>query len=171
MGIAFTRIALIWMVDQVSAGGILGRRADHALTEVQLLSFVCSTGGKGSKPRLWNIQNLGPVPPYTYNLGLPDCLLSRTRRIPLSCGAGLAPMAPPCCARGGGGRALAWEFIPLHQDNRFLGILKQTHHVSIIRYKLKEKEINKENTCMVAYPFQVIYARVSLTSGARRISL
>ena len=32
-------------------------------TEVELLSFVCSTGGKGYKPRLWNIQNLGPVPP------------------------------------------------------------------------------------------------------------
>ena len=30
-------------------------------TEVQLLSFVCSTGGKGSKSRLWNIQNLGAV--------------------------------------------------------------------------------------------------------------
>ena len=27
------------------------------LTEVQLLSFVCSTEGKGSKPPLWNIQN------------------------------------------------------------------------------------------------------------------
>jgi len=24
-------------------------------TEVQLLSFGCSTGGKGSQPRLWNI--------------------------------------------------------------------------------------------------------------------
>jgi len=33
-------------------------------TEVQLLSIVCSTGGRGSKPRLWNIQNLGAVPPY-----------------------------------------------------------------------------------------------------------
>ena len=28
---------------------------------VQFLSFVCSTGGKGSKPRLWNLQNLGAV--------------------------------------------------------------------------------------------------------------
>ena len=26
--------------------------------EVQL-SFVCSTKGKGSKPRMWNMQNLG----------------------------------------------------------------------------------------------------------------
>jgi len=34
-------------------------------TEVQLLSFVCCTGGRGSKPRLWNIQNLGVVPPYS----------------------------------------------------------------------------------------------------------
>ena len=34
-------------------------------TEVQLLGFVRSTGGKGNQPRLWNIQNLGPVPPYT----------------------------------------------------------------------------------------------------------
>ena len=24
-------------------------------TEAQLLSIVCSTGGRGSKPRLWNI--------------------------------------------------------------------------------------------------------------------
>ena len=35
-------------------------------TEVQLLSFVCFTGGKGSQPRLWNIQNLGAVPPYHF---------------------------------------------------------------------------------------------------------
>ena len=28
---------------------------------VQLLSFVCSTEGKGSQPCLWNIQNLGAV--------------------------------------------------------------------------------------------------------------
>ena len=40
-----------------------------ALTEVQLLSFVCSTGGKGSKPRLWNVQNLGAVPPYNAEKG------------------------------------------------------------------------------------------------------
>ena len=34
--------------------------------EVQLLSFVlvCSTGGKVSKPRLWNMQSLGPVLGY-----------------------------------------------------------------------------------------------------------
>jgi len=32
-------------------------------TEVQLLRFVCSTGGKGGKPRLWNLQNLGAAPP------------------------------------------------------------------------------------------------------------
>jgi len=36
-------------------------------TEVQLLSFVGSIQGKGSKPRLWNIQNLGAVPPYAYS--------------------------------------------------------------------------------------------------------
>jgi len=36
----------------------------YGTTEVQLLSFVCSTGNKGSKPRLWNIQNLGAVPSY-----------------------------------------------------------------------------------------------------------
>ena len=35
---------------------------------IQLLSFVCSTGRKGSKPRLWNIQNLGPVPPYSTSI-------------------------------------------------------------------------------------------------------
>jgi len=33
------------------------------LTEVQLLSFVCSTGCKNRKSRLCNIQNLGAVPP------------------------------------------------------------------------------------------------------------
>jgi len=33
------------------------------LTEVQLLSFVCSTGRKASKTSLWNVQNLGAVPP------------------------------------------------------------------------------------------------------------
>ena len=38
-------------------------------TEVQLLSFVCSTGGKGSEPRVWNIQNLGAVPPYIIAAG------------------------------------------------------------------------------------------------------
>ena len=32
-------------------------------TEVQLLSFVCSIGGKSGQPGLWNIQNLGAVPP------------------------------------------------------------------------------------------------------------
>ena len=39
-------------------------------TEVQFLSFVCSTGGKGSKPRLWNRQNLGAVL-YLRRLHLP----------------------------------------------------------------------------------------------------
>ena len=32
-----------------------------SITEAQLLSSVCSTLGKGSKPRLLNIQNLGAV--------------------------------------------------------------------------------------------------------------
>ena len=31
--------------------------------EVQGISFVGCTGGEGSKPRLWNLQNLCPVPP------------------------------------------------------------------------------------------------------------
>jgi len=43
--------------------GVSGAALIEHTTEVQLLSFVCSTGGKGSQPRLWNIQNLGPVPP------------------------------------------------------------------------------------------------------------
>jgi len=30
-------------------------------TEVKGISFVGSTRGVGSKPRLWNLQNLGPV--------------------------------------------------------------------------------------------------------------
>ena len=34
------------------------------VTEAQLLSFVCSTGGKGSKFSLRNLQNLDAVPPY-----------------------------------------------------------------------------------------------------------
>lgn len=34
-----------------------------SFTEVQLLSFVCSTGGKGRKSSLWNLQNLGSAPP------------------------------------------------------------------------------------------------------------
>jgi len=38
----------------------IGIPAGRLYGGVQLLSFVCSTGGKGSKPRLWNIQNLGP---------------------------------------------------------------------------------------------------------------
>jgi len=33
-------------------------------TEVQGISFVGYTGGEGSKLRLWNLQNLCPVPPY-----------------------------------------------------------------------------------------------------------
>jgi len=32
-------------------------------TEVQGISFVGYTGSEGSKPRLWNLQNLCPVPP------------------------------------------------------------------------------------------------------------
>jgi len=32
---------------------------------VQFLSFVCSTGGKGCKFVLRNLQNLGAVPPQT----------------------------------------------------------------------------------------------------------
>ena len=31
------------------------------VTEKQLLSLECSTGGKGSQPRLWNIHNLDLV--------------------------------------------------------------------------------------------------------------
>ena len=37
--------------------------------EEQLLSLVCCTGGKGSKPPPWSIQNLGAVP---------LCLLARS---------------------------------------------------------------------------------------------
>ena len=33
-------------------------------TEVQRLSFVCSTSEVGYLYPLWNIQNLGAVPPY-----------------------------------------------------------------------------------------------------------
>jgi len=32
-------------------------------TEAQGLGFVGSIAGEGSKPRLWKLQNLGPVPP------------------------------------------------------------------------------------------------------------
>ena len=34
-------------------------------TEVQRISFVGYTGGEGGSPRLWNLQNLHAVPPYT----------------------------------------------------------------------------------------------------------
>ena len=37
----------------------------HSTTEVQGISFVGYTGDEGSKSRLWNLQNLCPVPPYT----------------------------------------------------------------------------------------------------------
>jgi len=44
----------------------LARR--HEYTEVQGISSVGYTGGEGSKPRLWNLQNLCPVPPYAKRL-------------------------------------------------------------------------------------------------------
>jgi len=34
-------------------------------TEVQRISFVGYTGGEGGSPRLWNLQNLHAVPPYS----------------------------------------------------------------------------------------------------------
>ena len=42
-------------------------RGYGTVTEAQLLNFyarVCSTGGRRKKPRLWNIQSVGLVPPY-----------------------------------------------------------------------------------------------------------
>ena len=39
-------------------------RFQEGITEGHTVSFVGSTGGEGSKPRLWNLQNLCPVPPY-----------------------------------------------------------------------------------------------------------
>jgi len=36
-------------------------RRYSTVLRVRLLSFVCSTEGKGSQPRLWNIPNLGAV--------------------------------------------------------------------------------------------------------------
>ena len=36
------------------------------LTEVQGISFVGYTGVGSGRPRLWNLQNLCPVPPYIY---------------------------------------------------------------------------------------------------------
>ena len=35
-------------------------------TEVQGISFVGYTGAVGGRLRLWNLQNLCPVPPYSY---------------------------------------------------------------------------------------------------------
>ena len=48
---------------------ITGRapRKTQLSTEVQGISFVGYTGGEGSKLRLWNLQNLCPVPPYAFN--------------------------------------------------------------------------------------------------------
>ena len=37
-------------------------------TEVQGLSFVCSTSEVYYPYALWNIQNLGAVPPYDYKI-------------------------------------------------------------------------------------------------------
>jgi len=39
-------------------------------TEVQGISFVGYTGTVGGRPRLWNLQNLCPVPPYSACLAL-----------------------------------------------------------------------------------------------------
>ena len=61
-------------------------------TEVQLLSFVCSTGGKGDQPRLWNIQRLGAVPSYgtfvAYTPQVSPTLLEYYSQ------------PPTCCAKG-----------------------------------------------------------------------
>jgi len=37
----------------------------NSFTEVQRVSFVGCTGGEGGSPRLWNLQNLHAVPPYS----------------------------------------------------------------------------------------------------------
>jgi len=50
-----------------TANAVLKRKEprDTVSTEVQGISFVGYTGSEGSKPRLWNLQNLCPVPPYS----------------------------------------------------------------------------------------------------------
>ena len=49
--------------SKTSQGSRLTEHVAHA--EVQGIGFVGSTGSEGSKPRLWNLQNLCPVLPYT----------------------------------------------------------------------------------------------------------
>jgi len=61
------------VMSRRTSGGCGRRRNLGTTTEVQLLSFICSTGAKGSKPSLWNIQNLGAVPRYTYSS---TCIIS-----------------------------------------------------------------------------------------------
>jgi len=39
--------------------GLWGEGCEVVLAEAQGLSFVGSTGGEDSNPRLWNLQNLG----------------------------------------------------------------------------------------------------------------
>jgi len=44
-------------------GRLYGHISSVFHAEIQLLSLVCWTGSKSRGPRLWNIQNLGAVPP------------------------------------------------------------------------------------------------------------
>ena len=79
---------------------LIGRRLDTTRdtgtclrTEVQLLSIVCSTGGRGSKPHLWNIQNLGAVPPYEVTVG------SASSGLNIICSAHVDKMVPDSDSR------------------------------------------------------------------------
>ena len=47
----------------------VGVRKWERYTEVEGISFEGYTGVEGGRPRLWNLQNLCPVPPYAALMG------------------------------------------------------------------------------------------------------
>ena len=53
---------ILWLLGLGGSGGL--NCGLVRCTEVQGLSFVGYTGVQGGRLRLWNLQNLWPVPPY-----------------------------------------------------------------------------------------------------------
>jgi len=56
---------VFWPISGTDIPLLSYRLSAEGNAEAQLLSFVWSTGGKGSKPRSWNLQNLGDVHLYS----------------------------------------------------------------------------------------------------------
>ena len=52
------------MTRTVQAATVVAEPPSCTEVLVQGISFVGCTGGEGSKPGLWSLQNLCPVPPY-----------------------------------------------------------------------------------------------------------